>query len=62
MLDDIVAVLVLEQGLDVGEELVQDGGRLLQAAVLQDSLDDPAAVGMRGEWEYLETEQNDELA
>ena len=49
MLDDIVAVLVLEQGLDVGEELVQDGGRLLQAAVLQDSLDDPAAVGMRGE-------------
>ena len=53
MLDDVVAVLVLEQGLNVGQELIQDGGGLLQGAVLQDSLDDPAAVGVSREGEDL---------
>ena len=62
MLDHIVAVLVLDESLDVSVELLQDGVGLVARAVLQDPLDDPAAVGMGGEVVHLPAEGvNDEL-
>ena len=62
MLDHIVAVLVLDESLDVSVELLQDGRGLVPGAVLQDPLDDPAAVGVGGEVVDLPSEGvNDEL-
>ena len=62
MLDHIVAVLVLDESLDVSVELLQDGVGLVARAVLQDPLDDPAAVWMCGEVVHLTSEGvNDEL-
>ena len=46
VLHHIVAVLVLYQSLDVSVQLLQDWRGLVARAVLQDPLDDPAAVGM----------------
>jgi len=54
VLDDVISVLILEQRLNAGEELVQDGGGLLQGAVLQDALDHAASVGVSGQGEDLE--------
>lgn len=62
MLHHVVAVLVLDQGLDVGVELLQDGGGLLRGAVLEDALNHPTAVRMSREVVHLALERvNDEL-
>ena len=62
MLHHVVPVLVLDQSLDVSVELLQDRGGLLPRAVLQDPLDDPAAVGVGGQVVHLAAEGiNDEL-
>ena len=62
VLHHIVAVLVHEQRLDVGVELLQDGLGLLRGAVLQDALDHPAAVRVGRECVHLTLEcVNDEL-
>ena len=62
VLHHIVAVLVHEQRLDVGVELLQDGLGLLRGAVLQDALDNPTAVGVSRECVHLTLEcVNDEL-
>ena len=53
VLNNVISVLVLEQRVNAGEELVQDGGRLLNCTVLQDALDDAAAVGVSGQVEDL---------
>ena len=62
MLHHVVAVLVLDQGLDIGVELLQDGGGLLRGAVFEDTLDHTTAVRMSREGEHLALEcVNDEL-
>ena len=53
MLHYVVAVLVLQQLVGVLVQLLEDDGRLLHAAVLQDALDDAAAVGVRRQTEHL---------
>ena len=58
----VVAVLVLYESLDVSVQLLQDWRGLVARAVLQDPLDDPAAVGMGGEVVDLTSEGvNNEL-
>ena len=62
MLHHIVAVLVHEQRLDVGVELLQDWLGLLRGAVFEDALDHPTTVRMSREGEHLALEcVNDEL-
>ena len=46
-MDDVVAVLVLEELVRVGVQLFQDRVGLLHRTVLEDALNDPAAVGVR---------------
>ena len=53
VLNDVVPVLVLHQLVGVVMQLLQNGLRLLCGAVLQDPLDNPAAVGVRGQLEHL---------
>ena len=53
VLYDVVSVLVLDQLVRVGVDLLQDRGRLLRGAVLQDPLDHAAAVRVGREREYL---------
>ena len=53
VLDDVVAVLVLNQPLRVLVQLLQDRSRLLLGAVLQDPLDHATPVRMRGQSEHL---------
>ena len=53
VLDDVVAVLVLEQGLGVLVELLEDVRRLFGRTVLQDALDHPAAVRVGRQVRYL---------
>ena len=57
MLDHVVAILVLDQGLDVAVELLQDGGGLLGGAVLENALDHATAVRMGGEVVHLALER-----
>jgi len=47
VLDDVVAVLVLNESFGVVVQFVQDGGRLLGSAVFQNTLDDTASVRVR---------------
>ncbi len=54
MLYDVVSVLILEQGFNAGVELVEDEGRLLKGAMLQNTLDHATAVGVGGQREDLE--------
>ena len=62
VLHDVVAVLVLYESLDVSVQLLQDWRGLVARAVLQDPLDDPAAVGVGGQVVHLASEGvNDEL-
>ena len=51
---DVIAVLVLHQLLRVCVQLLQNGRRLLASAVLQDSLDHPAAVRVRRQFIHLQ--------
>ena len=60
VLHHVVAVLVLDQGLDVCVELLQDGGGLLGRAVLQDPLDHPAPVRVGRQVEHLPCERVDD--
>lgn len=53
VLDDVVPVLVLDQLFNVRVKFVQDGGRLFRGAVLQDSLDHPAAVRVSRQGKHL---------
>ena len=57
VLHHVVAVLVLDQGLDVAVELLQDGSGLLGGAVLEDALDHPTAVRMGREVVHLTLER-----
>ena len=57
VLHHVVAVLVLDQGLDVAVELLQDGSGLLGGAVLEDALDHPTAVRMGREVVHLALER-----
>jgi len=57
VLDDVVAVLVLQQLVRVLVQLLQDASRLLGRAVLQDALNDAAAVGMRRQGVHLWTRE-----
>ena len=62
VLHHVVAVLVLYESLDVSVQLLQDWRGLVARAVLQDPLDDPAAVGVGGQVVHLASEGvNDEL-
>ena len=62
MLHYVVAVLVLYESLDVSVQLLQDWRGLVARAVLQDPLDDPAAVWVGGQVVHLPSEGvNDEL-
>ena len=56
MLNHVVAILVLNQSLDVCVQLLQDGVGLLGVAVLQDTLDYSAPIRMCGEIEHLALE------
>ena len=60
MLHHVVAVLVLDQSLDVTVELLQDGGGLLGGAVLEDALDHPTAVRVSREVVHLALERVDD--
>ena len=53
MLDDVVAVLVLQQLVRVLVQLLEDGRRLLRLAVLEDALDHAAAVRVRRQRVHL---------
>ena len=54
VLDDVVAVLVQDQLVSVDEEVGQEDFGLILAAVLQQSLDNSAPVGMARNVESLE--------
>lgn len=54
MLDDVVAVLILNQLVSVLVELFQNRCSLLRSAVFQDALDHAAAVGVGRQGEHLE--------
>ena len=60
MLHHVVAVLVLDERLYVGVELLQHGRGLLGAAVLQDALDHAAAVRVGGQVVHLPRERVDD--
>lgn len=61
MLDHVVSVLILDELLDVRVQLFENGHRLVGGAVLEDALDDPAAVGVCGQGEHLKsTHKNDQ--
>ena len=53
VLDDIVAVLILDEALRVLMQLLQDGRGLLAGTVLQYALDHAAAVRVRRQREHL---------
>ena len=53
VLNDVVAVLVLQQLVRVLVQLLEDGRRLLRLAVLEDALDHSAAVRVRREGIHL---------
>jgi hypothetical protein len=55
MLDNVVSVLVLDQLLDVRVQFVENWQCLLSGAVFKDALDNPAAVGVCGQREHLQT-------
>jgi hypothetical protein len=57
VLYDVVPVLILKQGVDVGVELVEDEGGLFHSAMLKNTLDHATAVGMCGQGEDLEWKQ-----
>lgn len=55
MLDNVVSVLILDEGFRVVMQLVQYRSRLLRSAVLKDALDDAASVRVRRERQDLLT-------
>ena len=57
MLDNIVAILVLDESLSVRVQFLQYWPSLLWRAMLQDPLNDPAPVWMCGQAEHLPTER-----
>lgn len=62
MLNDVVAVLILQQLVSVLVQFLQHGACLVSHAMLQDALDDTAAVGVSGQAEHLPLEcVDDEL-
>lgn len=57
MLNDVIAVLILNELVGGGVKLLQDALRLLGSAVLENTLDDAATVGMRAQCEHLAGER-----
>ncbi len=58
MLDDVISVLVLNEGLERSEDLRQHCGPLVGVHVLQDPLDDAATVRVTAQLSYLDTKKH----
>ena len=59
VLNDVVAVLVLQQLVCVGVKLVQDRTRLFRIAVLQNALDHTATVRVGRKGGHLKREREE---